>query len=247
MSKFRSKSTCVLSSGGMDSYLAWVTAVQYIEPFTQNVFVNIDQKYVDRERRALQRIAALNPEFTFIEAKGPPIGAMELPSGIIPNRNAELILAASTVGFSDIMLGVLHGEINTDKGEDFMRSMQTMLDLVWAEQYWNDTARYHRIFSPIRHWTKSALVADYIASGGATAPLLATLSCYAAGEDDVHCGACPSCFKRWVALVNNNLHDQEWRRNPREWSELPAIISKCYDGTYDEHRANEILSAINAA
>lgn len=234
--------TCVLNSGGMDSFLAWSLESQKASwpAAPHNVFVNIGHNYAAREREALLSLAHHNARFQWIEVEGPRIGQLETPSGIIPNRNAELILAASTAGYSNIMLGILHGEINSDKAPEFLGAMQTMLDITWRQQYWNAAPRLHRVWSPIRHLTKTELVAAYGKSGGSVHALLATVSCYAGTE--LHCGQCASCFKRWVALANNGV-TQPWEEHPLTWDEVSSIQRKAQDGTYDARRAAEVNAA----
>lgn len=230
---------CLLNSGGMDSFIAW-----YLESRSanapMNVFVDIGHKYAERERQALTRLAFHNSRFRWIEVKGAPIGQLETPSGIIPNRNAEMILAASTAGYDEIMLGILHGEINSDKSPEFLGTMQAMLDITWRAQYWNDVPRHHRVWSPIKHLTKTELVRVYLNHGGSPNALLDTVSCYTGTS--LHCGECASCFKRWMALACNGI-SQAWLRHPMKWSEAATIARKAQDGTYDARRAAEVQAA----
>lgn len=231
---------CILNSGGMDSYITW-----WLDGEADNVFVDIGHKYVKKERRALTNLhgprANNGGHFKVRTLDGASIGHNELPSGIIPNRNAYLILAASDAGYSEIMMGVLHGEINSDKSIEFMSDMQAMLDISWRKQYWNKEERIHKIWSPIRNYTKTQLVRMYLDLGGSPDVLLDTVSCYSAEHQ--HCGACPSCFKRWVALTNNNI-TQHWFSNPSDWKEIPTIINKIKDGTYSKNRAAEVAQAL---
>ncbi len=231
---------CVLNSGGMDSYLTWWLYEHKYGERVNNVFVDIGHAYAAKERTALAAINAMQPNFHYVVAKGPPIGGLETPSGIIPNRNAELILAASAEGYSKIMMGVLHGEINSDKSPEFMSAMQTVLDISWRAQYWNATARVHRIWSPIREYTKTELVAHYRQAGGRLEPLLATVSCYSLNPG--HCGRCPSCFKRWVALTNNYIA-QAWGTHPVIGEAADTARTKISAGAYDKRRADEISRA----
>ena len=93
----------ILASGGLDSFLCW-----YI--FRQdalNVFVNIGQKYAKKEGQALRNLMRKIPEFDVVEHAGSLIGPLEdEKSGIIPNRNAELILSAAQYG-ERIYFGVI--------------------------------------------------------------------------------------------------------------------------------------------
>ena len=81
----------------------------------------------------------------------------------------------------------------------------------------------------------------YLDKGGLVVHLQLTVSCYS--ETEMHCGSCPSCFKRYVGFKNNNI-SFETVNDPVEWSKENGILDKCKDGTYGESRKNEILQAI---
>ena len=120
----RSKSVS-LFSGGIDSFLCWYLFCQD----ALNIFVNIGQKYIKKERMVLQNLTKNIPEFNVMEHKGSLIGSFEdKKSGIIPNRNAELILNAAQYG-ENIYLGVIKDEINSDKSPEFIKSMQDVLNI----------------------------------------------------------------------------------------------------------------------
>lgn len=228
----------VLASGGMDSFIAWwLTGREAL-----NVFVDVGHKYAHKEWEAVQRLGERVPRFRNIHTTGRGLGAYELPSGIIPNRNAHLILTAATYG-SHIVLGVLHGEINSDKSVDFFRAMQHVLNIGNLPQYWNHGQDIvYRVTSPLRHMTKTEAVRAYLEAKGERSWLLQTVSCYSAF--DGHCGACPSCFKRWVALRNNHI-PQHFHHDPVVWARETGVLIKAEDGTYDARRANEIKEALN--
>ena len=242
----------VLASGGMDSYLTWALFAQE----APNIFVDIDQPYYGKEHRALQAIAKFwEGAFRFVAAPGPSMREHVLPSGIIPMRNAELIIAASHYG-DHILLGVLADEINSDKSPEFMAAITAVLNISWWKQYWNQDirARVFNAYSPIRPYTKARAVAEYMDRRLPVEPLFATVSCYN-GSMAMHCGACPSCYKRWVALKLNGLM-QPFAADPRDYMERNGIIQKAHDaiaahksgiasaGTYSIARATEILEAV---
>jgi len=231
------KKACVLSSGGMDSFLLW----KLFAPEARQVFVNIRQPYIVKELDAMWAIRKFTgADFDVLEATR--IGEGEAPNGIILHRNALLILTAATY-YSEILMGVLADEINSDKSPEFFSAMETVLNISHRGQYWNNGVGVeYTVHSPIRSYTKSALVAKYMAAGHAVEPLLATVSCYSAMSGQ--CGACPSCFKRWVALVNNGIQ-QKFKSDPLLWAHSQGIIKKATDGTYGKARAQEIMNAVN--
>jgi 7-cyano-7-deazaguanine synthase in queuosine biosynthesis len=228
--------TCILSSGGMDSFLAW----RLFAPKAQQVFIRLDQPYLAKETDAMWAInKMLSTKFEVLDA--PSIGKQATPEGIILHRNAALILTAA-MRYNRIMMGVLADEINSDKSVEFFSAMETVLNISHRAQYWNKGVGVeYKVWSPIRQFSKSELVALYLKKKFSREALLATVSCYSA--DYGHCGACPSCFKRWVALVNNRL-DLAFKTSPLEWATEQGIIKKATDGTYAPKRANEILQAV---
>lgn len=241
----------VLASGGIDSYLTWALFAQE----APNIFVDIDQPYYGKEHRALQSIAKFwGGAFRFVTAPGPSMREHVLPSGIIPMRNAELIIAASHYGDA-ILLGVLADEINSDKSPDFMVAITSVLNVSWRKQYWNQDIRprVFNAYSPIRAYTKARAVAEYLDRRLPVEPLFATVSCYN-GATAIHCGACPSCYKRWVALKLNGLM-HSFAEDPRDYMTREGIFQKAHDAlaahaagtatdaTYSVARATEILEA----
>lgn len=189
----------LLNSGGMDSFLVAESMIG----ITESVFVDIGQPYVDKERESALRIArwfGMNHR----EMKGAQIGQFEhSPSGIIPLRNAELILCAGQYG-NHIHLGILANEVNSDKSPEFLRAMETLMTISCRPQYWSE-GRDYRIHTPLGTRSKAKHLStlwehcDRNASDPNWLNLLQTVSCYDGGE--LHCGRCPSCFKRWVALT----------------------------------------------
>lgn len=227
----------ILSSGGMDSFLAWY--LFYRDKNAVNLFVNIGQKYLTKELESFNALSTSIPDFQVIYHVGPAIGHTDTPTGIIPNRNAYLILAASTYG-TEIVLGVLNGEINSDKSRTFFMAMEQVLNVANMKQYWNPHETKFTVFSPLRFHSKSSLIDLYLKSGGKPEWLSLTTSCYSSVKG--RCGACPSCFKRWVAMRNNQL-EEEYLEHPVIWGLDSGVIAKARSGQYDQVRANEILHA----
>jgi 7-cyano-7-deazaguanine synthase len=229
----------LLSSGGMDSFLL------AHEPQLQgavHVFVDVGQKYLHKEANAALRIATeMNAPFYHI--KTAQLAKFEHSTGIIPFRNAEMLLCAAQYG-TELYLGVIADEINSDKSVEFCSAMERVLNISHRAQYWTEGKTYY-INTPFRMISKSALANRFLHNGGQLKDLLNTVSCYSGTEN--HCGQCASCFKRWVALTNA-MGRNDWKywgfdNNPYEWKTLEQ-----WDGlleAYTLDRASEILSAFN--
>lgn len=227
----------ILNSGGMDSFFV---ALEY--PELPHVFVDIGHKYAAKERDSARRIADLFG-VPLHEMQGAHIGQYEHSSGIIPLRNAELILCAGQHG-SDIYMGILENEVNSDKSPEFLRAMETVMTISCRPQYWSKGRRFH-IHTPLGTRSKAMLVADLWDAVGRNANadlwrgVLATVSCYDGG--DRHCGTCPSCFKRWVALTvaTGVDHGKLFVRHPCDVKGLTHWEAQGYPAS----RINEIRQA----
>lgn len=219
----------LLSSGGMDSFF-----VATMVPDLLHVYVDIGHKYNVKEYTSAKRMAAyFTTELrTMIGAQ---IGQYEHESGIIPMRNAELLLCAAQHG-ERLYMGVLHGEVNSDKSPEFMEAMASVMNISHRAQYWTEGKQFS-IHTPLRGYTKAELVRDYWINkcneNGNTEEweaLLDTVSCYDGG--DHHCGACPSCFKRWVALTvgtGRDFADVHFAKHPADWYPVAYWEGKGYE------------------
>ena len=235
----------ILASGGLDSFLCWYIFRQD----SVNVFVNIGQKYAKKEGQALRNLMRKIPEFDVVEHAGSLIGPLEdEKSGIIPNRNAELILSAAQYG-EDIYFGVIKDEINSDKSPEFITAMEDVLNISNRKQYWTGGKAF-RILTPTKEYNKTDLIKMYLDKGKLIAGktkkelieyLELTVSCYS--DTEQHCGDCPSCFKRWIAFKNNDIPFVTIN-DPMDFAHKQGIIEKCKDGTYADGRANEIITAL---
>ena len=231
----------LLSSGGMDS---WLLAHEPELKGAVHVFFDIGQKYMKKERRAAMTLAdEVGATFEFMG--GPNLGEYEHSTGIIPFRNAQMLLLAGLYG-EKIYFGVIADEINSDKSPEFVAAMQETMNISHRAQYWTHGKNYE-ILTPFREFTKSALVRRFLDNGGSLDRLLASVSCYDAGAK--HCGRCASCFKRWVALVNATNTDawEKWGfvHHPCIWKTKDEWYAKMRD--YSDKRAEEIYGAFFTA
>lgn len=231
----------LLSSGGLDS---WLLAHEPELKGAVHVFVDIGQKYLTKEQDSAMALAdAMDATFEIVV--GPNIAQYEHSTGIIPFRNAQMILLAALYG-EEIYFGVIADEINSDKSVEFCDAIESVLNISHRPQYWTEGKSY-KIQTPFRQFTKSELVRRFIANGGDLQKLLTSVSCYDAGEN--HCGRCASCFKRWVALVNAVGYDdwKEWGfvEHPYTWKSNNEWIEKMK--SYTMQRADELCSAFQLA
>lgn len=219
----------ILNSGGMDSFFLALAV-----PDAAHVFVDVGQKYVDKELEAADIMCRRLDKELHVVA-GSDFGKFEHESGIIPYRNAELILNAAQYG-NEIYLGVIANEVNSDKSPEFFRAMEQVLNISHRPQYWTE-GKGHRIHTPLGDRTKTQLIQALYRRvemhGGDIYlrhwdTMMGTVSCYS--ESAGHCGRCPSCFKRWVALTvaTGQDHGHLFDAHPARWYPLAYWEDKGY-------------------
>jgi 7-cyano-7-deazaguanine synthase len=237
-------SKVLLSSGGMDSFLL---AMEPEVRGAKHVFVDIGQAYVDKELRSAANVAeAAGAELIYMS--GARFAQYEhKPTGIIPFRNAELLLCAAQHG-DTIYFGVIGDEVNSDKSPQFVAAMEGVLRISHRKQYWT-FGRDFDILTPFRGLSKTELVKRYLERGGDLHKLTQTVSCYDGG--DMHCGQCSSCFKRWVALTTATGQDaaslHPWVKHPGYWHTREYWAEKLDQPDYQRRRYTETMQALDIA
>jgi 7-cyano-7-deazaguanine synthase in queuosine biosynthesis len=230
----------LLSSGGMDSFLL---AHEPELMGAEHVFVNVGQVYAGKEARAAQYVAdSVHAQIHYVTTAD--LCKFEhKPTGIIPFRNAELILCAAQYG-EEIYLGVIADEVNSDKSPEFLMAMRSVLNISHRGQYWTEGREFH-LLTPFRNITKTQMVSRYIANGGSMEHLLHSVSCYSGSA--MHCGRCSSCFKRWVALTGATGVDygSEFNEHPATWHPRGHWQAKL-EG-YAQSRQRETFDALDIA
>lgn len=230
----------LLSSGGMDSFLL---AHELELDGAAHVFVDVGQAYLDKELEAARYVAdSAHAPLHCVRAA--PLASFEhKPTGIIPFRNAELILCAAQFGEA-VYLGIIADEVNSDKSPEFLDAMTQVLNISHRGQYWTE-GRTFELRTPFRHLTKTQLVERYLSLGGSLLHLLKSVSCYS--PRDMHCGACSSCFKRWVALTNALNRDavevEPYWAHPAEWKTVQYWEDKL--AAYPKNRRDETMRALS--
>ena len=170
------------------------------------------------------------------------LGRYERDDMIVPNRNAHLLLLASHYG-DTIYLSSVDGDRSTDKDDQFYALMIVLLDHMWQQQHWT-ARRMFKIEAPFKTVTKTALVQRFLADGGNPDALRVSYSCYR-GERK-HCGICKPCFRKRVALENNDILLRDyWDADfwhTKWFSELlPAMQTGSYRGMED----HDVMTFIN--
>ena len=221
----------LLYSGGMDSLI-----INYLMKPDVLLNISMNSAYDARERESFP-----DGEYVFLD-NVIDLGRYERDDAIIPNRNAHLVLLASHYG-ETIWLGSVSGDRSFDKDELFYSHMETLLNHMWQSQHWTEERRF-TISSPFKDITKTRLVQEYLYSGGKSESLLKSYSCYE-GEE-LHCGHCKACFRKWVALENNGLITgvEYWQKVPWEAPWLDEVLLQIFNGGYRGLEDTDIIDAL---
>jgi len=220
--------TLLMYSGGMDSYIAW----KFLrEPET--IYFDFGHRYSEWEKLAIEQTI---PD-TIIDSSI-NLSQWEEPDANIPLRNAFLIMMASNYD-KDLVLVVQRGEMSIpDRSYPFFSKFGAWLTWMRGE------GKSYTISSPFFNLTKTEMVRWYVDEGHDVEQLLLTRSCFS--EVGLPCGQCGACFRRWVALTNNDL-EEEYTNNILEWDHISDYVEKMKKGMYDELRTKETFKALQAA
>lgn len=155
---------------------------------------------------------------------------------IIPLRNMYFAMLAAQRGADVIWCVGVKGDHTRDKSPEAFAAMGEFLSR-FAD-------RPIRVDSPFWDKTKSEIVAWYLAERHPVDELLATFSCLTPGTSFEHCGRCPSCLRRWIALANNGL-DGSFAAPPWRWERVESYyLAAMRDGIYPPDRVAEFAAAM---
>jgi 7-cyano-7-deazaguanine synthase in queuosine biosynthesis len=201
------KQLAVCVSGGMDSFIAYRQARWVFGDETVAVFINYKQPYIRKELAALHSLIPI-AETVMVEAELAVSHLFNVPTvdkQEVFGRNILLAFYGAQLA-PLVWLSALETEMNPtavpDKRPEFFHQLSALFTPVFSSKR-PETV----VTTPFRHKTKSDIVEAALTNGWCTAAeLLTTVSCYS----DVHqnCGACSTCFKRWIALVNNGINEK---------------------------------------
>ena len=231
----RKGKSVLLFSGGMDSLI-----FNFLLKPDILLVVPHGNNYEKREMKILKNLikrGIINKEKVIID-KRLELGDFERDDLIIPNRNLYFVTIASHYG-ETIYLGSVYGDRSFDKSKAFFKKCECMFNYLYQEQHWCEKRTFN-IGSPFKNKTKTQLVKMYLEKGGNPDHLIESYSCYSGNK--VPCMKCKPCFRKWVALKNNNIDfyypdflSCQWFRDL-----FPSIMKGEYRGRED----NEIIKSL---
>jgi 7-cyano-7-deazaguanine synthase in queuosine biosynthesis len=213
----------LLFSGGLDSFIAY----HYLNK-PKTLYVNLGHRYAVHEIEVVRKLVpdtAIDNRLNLAE--------FERRDANIPLRNVLLVSVASYYD-KDVVLVVQKGEMNIpDRSPYFFNEYARFLTCMWGDRV--------TLTTPFFNMTKTEMVRWYMNNVKIQDSLLSTRSCYSAG--DLPCGNCSACFRRWVALTNNDL-SEEYENDITQYPEIPKYVEKMKHGRYDPVRSAETLDAL---
>jgi 7-cyano-7-deazaguanine synthase in queuosine biosynthesis len=239
----------LLFSGGLDS----ICIDKLLNPDLL-LYIPSGAVYEDIETKKIQQMCDKNyidKSKLIILSDTLNLATQEREDAIVPNRNAYFILLASVYG-EKIILGVVEGDQTLlDKDKIFLKHMRGLLNHMWQESYWTEKREFS-ILSPFSNATKTELVRQYLDAGGDSKILLESYSCH--NGQEIPCGVCKPCFRKHVALANNEIVVDGYFENhfwETDWFKVawPKIQTCQYKGrsdldTIEFITKNKLLSAI---
>jgi len=221
----------LLFSGGMDS----ICMNHLLNPDIL-LHIHIGSMYSNKEYRKIDRMCEMGllPKKKLINLTSTiHLADYERSDAMIPCRNALLVLLAAQYG-ETIYLGSVDGDRSSDKDYAFFMLMGELLDHMFQEAHWTHKHTF-KANAPFKHLTKTELVKLYVEQGGEHYPLQRSVSCY--DKADGHCGWCKPCFRKWVALINNDVSTETiFKQDPWEAPWLPELLPLIEK---DEYRGKE--------
>lgn len=246
----------IMWSGGMDTTIAYWYA-QKVYGFSEDdilmLYVNYGQPYSWKELRAVdwfrrnnlvKNIRIVNVDLLRKEYKNIPT----IDKQVVDGRN--LLLAYFGAYWSEhlVWIGALDGEMHKymkDKNDVFFAMASDILSYVMD--------RWIVVDTPFDKMSKSEVLKWFIENvNNAEEMVNHTYTCYHPNE--LACGKCSACFKRWVAYENAGLDWRKyWKIEPWESKEAKKLIEKyrvAYEkkdfSHYSEKRIRETVEALRS-
>ncbi len=185
----------LMFSGGLDSFI-----LKELYGFKEEecLFVHMGTQENEIEKEFLHKF------FPSVQKTSLPISSYELDNKIIPYRNHYLALIGAQYATS-IFFAFTSGDTTKDKDYVFKSQMEGVMNY-FAQSI--DKVRIpgpYEIMIPFKQLTKTQIVQKYIESGHPPIELLTkSYSCYAG--QNISCGQCRSCLRKFIALQLNHIN-----------------------------------------
>jgi 7-cyano-7-deazaguanine synthase len=198
----------LLFSGGLDSFIAW-----RLLDHPQPLYLRLGHAYEREEIASINGLEQQVSSLCVLRRSHLNLTGLYQQDGHVPVRNLLLAsVAVAETGASTVYLGALRGESSPDKSAQFFRAASHALSV--------SEGRPITLAAPFHHLTKTGLVAAYLRRYPNETHLLGyTRSCYTSSA--LPCGQCMACFRRWVAMSLNGIHEN-YANPPWRWQTVQS-------------------------
>jgi len=225
------KKVAVMVSGGLDSFIAYEYALTAFadEEYTEviPVYVRYGSPYQDKEDAAIDKLFGNIKNLKIINADLATEDLDNVPTleqQEIYGRNLLMLFYGGVVG-DVIWLASLETEMNPtavrDKHPEFMHMCSSIFSYIFKSKRFETVVE-----TPFKDFTKSDIVRIALNDLGITVQeLVSTSTCY--HEEHHNCGQCSTCFKRWIAMTNNGIDEEDYVTHPYRDNEYAQWV--CMD------------------
>lgn len=213
--------TCVLVSGGLDSAIAYHLLAREPDGEVIPVFIDYKQSYLEKELRVCREV--YGDALRVLRVDGPKQSNAE--TSFVPNRNVFFASYVTLAMYPDrIIMGGLADDNVADKTPEVFEEISALIS--------KTSGKTVAVDSILWKFTKGQAVAMFLASGipNARETLLKAVSCYSESHAG-HCGDCPACYRRYVALMSNGIECE-----PLSERIIDIYRTKAVTNNYDEDR-----------
>ena len=235
----KENSIVLLFSGGLDSFIAYyMLKEKHPNKRIYCLHVNLHVPYSDKELKAVKELsfkARMNVLFMDCDLRK---WITDEWGYTIPCRNL-LLTAIGTYFSNDVYLISQKGETSiADRTPEFFKQASAEFSDFYGERI---------NVGMVINKTKQDMVSWYIKRGYNPELLKETVSCFERTESKNHCGKCPSCLRKAVALAYNNIDISDMFENDVTQSELiPKYIEKMKKGMYEKRRTLQTLKVFKS-
>ena len=190
----------LLFSGGIDSYIAWKWLGQ---DSVDLMYFDLGTEAAVVERRRVMRMVPDQWIHRLTIVEDLSLGRFEEEDANLPQRNMFMCMYAANEGYDTIWLVVQKDEMSIpDRSVQFFYRASEMISFL--------VGRRVDVATPFTDLDKTEMVAWIVNRYGAEecGVLQRAWGCFHGWVMDgmyIHCGDCPACFRKFVALKNNGI------------------------------------------
>lgn len=207
-------------SAGIDSFVAW-----YFLRKPQTVFFDCGSRYSEKEKEVVLKLIPNTIIDRTLDFSDKEIGE----KAYVPYRNLMFAIQAAKYG-DEIYIAGLKDDMVSDKTPEAFTSIEKTMNLIEKNQVTLSSPFWGMTKSEVIHW----FLIHYPDEKN---ELLKTVSCYHPSKK--YCGACPSCFRKFVALYVNGI--------VLDWCNINLALeyyTNALNGKYDSQRNQDIITVI---